>query len=155
MVARAVVPVRSPRGEDVATLLLTWNPDRWRMDFDRFVARTQAGEPVEGGWSVGNRRHGIGPGDRAFLNRQGSSGRGLVALGEVVSEPYDDEHWSGEGGSSRYVQVRWSEFRRLEDALLLDELESVAPEFAWRKVYASGRTLPESVANRLVQLWAD
>jgi hypothetical protein len=137
----------------VATLLLTWNPDHWRMDYDGFVARTEAGQVVEGQWSVGGRRHGIGPGDRTFLCRQGSSGRGLGALGEIVSEPYEDEHWSGEGGTSRYVQVRWTEFRRLEDALLLDELETVAPEFAWRKVYASGRTLPEPIPARLVELW--
>ena len=75
-------------------VLLTWNPGRdndqqwspeeWEADM---VARFSEGRTRDSTWSVGNRVHGIEPGDRAYLLRQGTHGRGLVAVGEITSGP--------------------------------------------------------------------
>jgi hypothetical protein len=138
----------------VATILLTWNTDKWDTEeYDDWVKRTRAGESIDDAWSVARRRNGVGPGDRAFLFRQGKSGRGLIGAGEILSEPYEADHWSGDGSFTNYVEVRWSDFLPRDEVISVGELESDAPNFGWRKIYASGRTVLEPTASRLEELW--
>ncbi|WP_409330826.1 HNH endonuclease [Trujillonella humicola] len=47
----------------------------------------------------------------------------------------------------------WSEFLPLDRMITVAELEAAAPQFGWRTVYSSGRTVPAEVAARLEALW--
>jgi|tagenome__1003787_1003787.scaffolds.fasta_scaffold20693878_2 5-methylcytosine-specific restriction protein A len=138
----------------MATILMTWNPAGWHTDaYDEWVERTQSGELVPEPWSVANRRYGVDRGDRALLLRQGDAGRGLVGIGAIQCPPYEDGHWSGDGRTAWYVDILWSEFLPLDRMITVAELEAAAPEFGWRTVYASGRTVPDGTASRLEDMW--
>ncbi|WP_456598656.1 HNH endonuclease [Blastococcus sp. SYSU DS0616] len=134
--------------------LLTYNPERWTWDdYDDTVQRTRAGQTPEERWSVGQRVRGIDVGDWVFLLRQGSGPRGLLGVGRVASEPYTDDHWSGEGGTAQYIEVDWLELLPFDELLPLERLEAAVPNFGWTHVYSSGRTVPEPAAAALLALW--
>jgi hypothetical protein len=91
-------------------MILTWNPQRWDFEpgeYDRYVEQTQRTPTVavEGSWSAGRRRHGVRVGDRAYLLRQGSDRRGIVASGAVASEPYPRR--TGTAASRRRGSSTW------------------------------------------------
>jgi hypothetical protein len=148
----------------VHAVLLTWNPGRgndyvwgpaaWEREV---VVPCQEGQTVATTWGVGNHVHGIGPGDDAFLYRQGPHGRGIVARGVIRSAPWSAPHWDAfrwrRGATTKVVDVELQEAVPLDLAIGVDELEALMPEFAWRKVYSSGRRTPPSVTERLKQLW--
>jgi hypothetical protein len=126
-----------------------WSPEQWESDM---VDGTAEGRTYDGRWSVGNRVQGIDAGDRAYLLRQGTHGRGLVAIGEITSEPFPDESWRGDGGTAQYVYVTWLEAVPLEMRIDSQELKSSIPEFKWDNVYSSGREISEHGAV-LEELW--
>ena len=149
----APAPADEPRH-----ILLTWNPgpgndEQWTPRQWRAVAaRIQAGERITGNWSVSNRRHNIEPGDIGCLFRQGEHGRGIVAVGEIRSEPYEDVHWAG-AGVTNYVDIEWTHAMDL-NGITLETLEAGAPSFSWRRVYSSGREVAGRAANELQSLIA-
>jgi hypothetical protein len=65
-----------------------WSPEQWEIEM---VDGTSESRTYDGRWSVGNRVQGIETGDRAYLLRQGTHGRGLVAIGDITSEPSTDD----------------------------------------------------------------
>ena len=103
------------------------------------VVGTAEGRSVDGRWSVGNRVQGIEPGDRAYLLRQGAHGRGLVAFGEITSDPFPDGSWRDEGRTAQYVHVTWLEAVPLDQRIDIAELKAEVPGFNWDSVYSSGR----------------
>ena len=135
---------------NVRHILLTWNPgpyndEQWSPDaWEReMVQGTSEGRTIEGRWSVGNRVQGIEPGDRAYLLRQGGHGRGVVAIGDITSEPFSDASWRGDGRTSQYVHVTWVEAVPLDQRIDIERLKSEIPRFKWDNVYSSGRDLAE------------
>ena len=65
----------------MASFLLLWSPKGWQWDpsaYAEVVHRTANGEGVAARWSTGQRRDGIGPGDRGYLVRTRDA-RGIVA----------------------------------------------------------------------------
>lgn len=143
----------------VRHILLTWNPgpyndEQWSPEMweIEMVEGTSESRTLDGRWSVGNRVQGIEPGDRAYLLRQGTHGRGVVAIGEVTSEPFPDESWRDDGGTTQYVYVTWLEAVPLDQRIDIQDLKSEIPEFKWDNVYSSGRDITEHGAA-LEGLW--
>lgn len=142
------------------TLLLTWNPGddddhvyspaTW---VDEVVAPCRDGVPVESTWGVGRHRNGFGPGTPALLHRQGAHGRGIVARGSVTTGVQTGERTRTPGRTTNYVGVVWTQAVPVDRRLDIRELEEVAPDFAWRHVYSSGRLLPGAVAAAVVAEW--
>jgi hypothetical protein len=140
-------------------LLLTWNPgphndeqwspEQWEIEM---VDGTSEGRTYDGRWSVGNRVQDIEPGDRAYLLRQGTHGRGLVAIGDITSEPYTDDSWRDDGGTAQYVDVNWLEAVPLEQRVDIHDLKAAIPAFKWDNIYNSGRDITEHGAA-LEELW--
>ncbi|GAB2611597.1 protein NO VEIN domain-containing protein [Kribbella endophytica] len=143
-------------------ILLTWNPGpnndkQWTPDqWQRSMVRGAASGRAPGNrWSIGRRTRGIEQGDRGYLYRQGEHGRGIVALAEIMRGPHFEPDWRDREGDAGYAGLRWLDCLPLEEMLTLDELESHVPNFAWRKVYSSGREVPGEEGRRLADLWAD
>jgi hypothetical protein len=140
-------------------MILTWNPQRWNFEpgeYDRYVEQTQRTPPVpvQGRWSAGRRRHGVVVGDRAYLLRQGSDRRGIVASGAVASEPYAAPHWDGSNQEAWFVDVVWDRFVDVDDRVLTDELIERVPSVPWNYLFASGSPLDGPAADAVEALWS-
>ena len=148
----------------VRAVLLTWNPGRdndyvWtpRDWEDEVVGSCREGRAVATTWGVAHHFNGIEPGGDAFLYRQGAWGRGIVARGTIRSHaapvPHWDESRARRGATTKIVDVVLVEAVPVGEALDVDQLEAFIPEFAWRKVYSSGRPTPPHVTEKLGRLW--
>ncbi len=131
-----------------------WSPEAWE---EEVVGSCREGRAVATTWGVAHHFNGIEPGVDAFLYRQGAWGRGIVARGTIQSRPAPVRHWdesrARRGATTKIVDVVLTEAVPVRDALGVDELEGVIPEFAWRKVYSSGRLTPPEVTEKLTRLW--
>lgn len=139
------------------TFLLTWNPDKWYgPEFvDHAIKATAHGKVSADNWSVGNRRYGLTPGDRALLVRQHRD-RGIVASGTFTSEIYEYDHWNSEPDQTAlYADVDFDTWLPAEDALNIDVLKRNVPEVTWDHLQAGGVLLSEAVADRLENLWVN
>jgi 5-methylcytosine-specific restriction protein A len=116
----------------VGTFILTWNGDDANFKdgggYQQVIRQTLAGIPVETDWSVGARRSGIGPGDRAFMLRQRDY-RGLVGRGTVRSAP-------------------------VEDRIPTEQLFTDVPTVPWNSLYGSGVEAGREAAVQLDSLWS-
>ena len=145
-------------------VLLTWNPGRtndyvWSPGtWERTVVTPcREGQTYETTWGVAQHVNDIGPGVDAFLYRQGAWGRGIIARGTIRSFPAPAPHWdetrARRGVTTKIVDVELHDALPVEDALEVVQLEAIVPEFAWRKVYSSGRVLSSPVAAKLRRAW--
>lgn len=138
--------------------LLTNNPARWAIDAEYmtgWVEATAAGHSVEGRWSTGLRTKKIQVGDRAFLLRQGTSGRGIFASGRFVSDAFQTGHWDGGGGTANYADVMWDTALKPDDALPIEMLFVELPDGQWEP-QASGSQVSSrdrSAARSLATFW--
>lgn len=143
--------------------LLTWNPDKWEWtELGEHVADIAAGRPPVEPWSTGSKARGIREGDRVYLLRQGTKGRGLVGSGEAirgVDAPASGElifqapHWDGGGGLANYVTVRWDCLLDPADRLPTGDLQSLLPEQNWTP-FSSGTQVRPEVAAQLESIWS-
>ena len=135
--------------------ILTWNPTRWPWpdeQFDEAVVRTAAGNNVSDQWSVGGRRHGIEPGDRAILLRQHSE-RGIVASGTFTSEIFWGPHWDHSGNETTYATLDWDTVLYPDDRLPTEALKQQVPGVAWDPLQGSGVQVPEASVGVLLDVW--
>lgn len=144
------------------TLLLTWNPGAdddhvWSPEewYQEMVRPTSAGDTVIDNWSIWLNRRSVAPDDRVYLYRQGSHGRGLVAVGHTTSGAFPAPRWDDPDpdSSADYVDVVWTTCLPLEERITVEELDAAVPEFRWSQVFASGRRLTEPVAAKVDRLW--
>lgn len=135
-------------------LIVTWNPDQWDWGAAYLDAIDQTAKrvKVKDSWSTGGRKSGVGPGDRVFLLRQGTKGRGIVASGKVTSGIYESKHWDGSGRPANYVHLRWDVVLAVEDLLPTEALEEAMPEQHWRP-QGGGIMLAANAALNLEMLW--
>ena len=144
--------------------LLTWNPGNsdW-ADYHDCVLTTQEGHTVDGRWSTGSRRTGIRCGDRVFLLRQGTRGRGLIGSGEAVdfADPsgideiiYTDTHGDNTGATTNYVDVLWDRLVEPDDMLPTDQLQEEFPAQNWTPM-ASGTEIQPDVVVDLQARWSE
>ena len=59
-------------------------------------------------------------GDKVYMLRVGEGTTGIVMAGEIISEPYVDEDWSGKGRVTHYVDIRLDQLIHPEKATILD-----------------------------------
>jgi len=96
------------------TWLMAWNPSNWTWDsFQNDRLRIARGEIVTLQWRTASTQP--KEGDSFFLVRCGQEPRGLIGRGNVVSEPYEDEHYKSEqaaqGEKVRYVDITFTDLR--------------------------------------------
>ncbi|MHA3704444.1 hypothetical protein ACXR2U_19910 [Jatrophihabitans sp. YIM 134969] len=138
--------------------VLTWNPDRSQLDDARWsvwLETLRAGDPVRVAWRMGSTRHGVTRGQRVFLLRQGSRGRGLVARGVVEHDGVHPDDRPAPGRPAFHVRVVWQDGLNVADAVDLIALEQTTRDFDWRHVYASGHRLTDRDVDALDRLWRE
>ena len=137
--------------------ILTWNPDRfdWGEEYLDAVDKTSRGHRVDGDWSTGGRKSGLEPGDTAFLLRQGTQGRGIVARGEVTSEIFPEPLFDNPDETGNYVLISWERVVSVEDAISTETLKAEIPEVNWDRLQMSGTFLKPELHSRLEQLWSE
>ena len=148
------------------TFLLYWNPhfssykvENFLEDFDfeeerDLLTEDDWGLPVDFNWSVvqHDQAH---DGDRFFLVRVGfEKPTGMIAAGYIVSEPYEDDDWSGQGRKQFYVDLEFEEIIKpdSEKILATDVLAAEVPEVNWENG-RGGVLVPEDVAEKIEALW--
>ena len=141
----------------MSALIICWNRDKWDgwdTPYEaiaaamhdrafRYVCR----------WSVGARRE-VPLGADAWLLRQGRI-RGLIGHGRVLSEPFEDAHFTDPGRTRRYVLVEFDTLLEESDVVPADVLQAVVPQVAWAYQFQSGNSVPIDAESRLHELWAD
>jgi 5-methylcytosine-specific restriction enzyme B len=141
------------------TWLLTWNPNKWEWEnlaSDR--ADTQDGKTVTIRWNSSNRKAAVG--DKAYLARTGVAPKGIIAIGNIVTPPYEAPHWDeakAEAGESRwYVDVAFS---RIQDPLANDpyltneDLGKITIDQQDWSPQSSGIEIKQRSAGVLEKLW--
>lgn len=141
----------------MTTFILTWNPfTRWvwpDKHYLRMIRLTEVGNRPKGQWSVGNRREGIVPGDRAFLFRQHDQ-RGIVASGYFTSKIFSEAHWDGSNRKAFYAKLDWDTVVEADARLPIESLKTRAPGVAWDRLQGSGVQVADQAVGRLESLWA-
>jgi 5-methylcytosine-specific restriction enzyme B len=138
--------------------LFTWNPDNWVWDnIDDAIATTREGKTVVIRWSCSNSK--VSSGDKAWLIRLGVVPKGIMATGNVISEPYDEVHWdqskANDGVTCQYVDI---EFTRVIDVFnehfaSLEELEKITLDQQRWTPQTSGIEIKKRSAGLLEKLW--
>ena len=145
----------------MATYLLTWNPNRWQWD----DLQANVEEIAQKGFHLGNWSTGVSKkiqrGDRLFLIRLGREPKGIIGSGHAVSAVYEDEHWEesayAAGKYARYVRVRFDTLVNPEfnpQAVLPRKELNGLGKMHWDS-QGSGIRIPDDVARRLEDVWAD
>lgn len=149
----------------MATFVFTWNPERYPAVVDTWrddLATLRSGGRPVGSWAC--RSLETQKGDRAFLLRQGSEPRGIIACGHVISDAYLAPDWREPDPTEqaaaktvrkpqRYVDVAWEtavEFTGpLSTSVLLDKVRDVS----WNEIQYSGYKVSDEAGLQILQLW--
>ncbi len=76
--------------------LFVWNPKKWPWsNLEENIEELQTTGKVTLKWNCKGFKN-IRPGDRVFLTKVGTTPKGIIGSGRVVSEPFLSPHWSGE-----------------------------------------------------------
>jgi hypothetical protein len=137
-------------------MILTWNPQKYRWNDNEyldFVERTAQGEGVIIEWSTGGRTGGVSSGDRVFMLRQGTQGRGIVASGTVVREIHQAPDWDASAGSANYVDVVLERLVAVEDALPTNLLKRQLSATNWDRLQ-NGTFIRGKQVDDLEALWS-
>lgn len=142
----------------MATVILKWNPaissyTLGRSDHGFEQAREEKNYMLN--WSIWEHEQ-VHAGDRFFMLRVGDGNTGIVMSGQVVSEPYRDEDWSGKGRITYYADILPDFMIDSEQGPVLETatLQGEMPDFQWDGGH-SGMILPESHIDKLEWLWCD
>ncbi len=138
--------------------LFAWNPGDWTWpDVNEVISDTSQGKSVIVRWSCSNSA--IKPGDKVWLVRLGAPPKGIMATGNVVSEPYDDVHWDEEkakaGQQQSYVDIEFSLVLDVfkDPFITLDDLAGInIDKQAWSP-QSSGIEIKKRSAGLLEKLW--
>lgn len=142
------------------TFILMWNPAFSSYTKERFendlieLNNDDCAEGV-GNWSVWEHEK-AEDGDRFFMVRVGKQNTGIVMAGYFISEPYQDEDWSGKHRPTFYMdldihtQVDSDYVPVLSTSFLMKKL----PGFDWTGGH-SGRLLNQELAEQLEELWKE
>ncbi|MCM3484187.1 protein NO VEIN domain-containing protein [Kocuria rosea] len=149
----------SGTGHDSArrTFLLTHNPEKWTWpegEVESFIANSHVGIPSPDRWSMGTRKQGVLPGDRALLLRQGVEPRGLIASGTFTGGVRQAEHWDGSGRTMPAADVQWEIFLDTSEILPVAVLKKAIPGYPWQP-QSSGQKLDTEVATVAWELWEE
>jgi 5-methylcytosine-specific restriction protein A len=141
----------------MSTVIFTWNPNKWAWtSLDADVETCKRQSYFVDRWSCGVTRR-IIPGDCAYLLKLGpEEPAGIMASGEVLTEPYQEEHFSDPTQKAWYVDVRFDILLHPQDEEILPRatLRDAVPNVHW-KPQASGMTIPAEEAAMLHNLWSN
>jgi len=153
-------PLRDLWGDKQARVwLLSWNPAKSTWDTsseDR--AATHSGETITRRWACVNRDAGIG--DKAYLVKLGTPPRGIVAVGNIVTDSFEALHWDEEkankGEKCWFVDIA---FTRIQDPLKNDpyinedDLARISVDQQEWSPQSSGTEIKQRSAGILEKLW--
>ncbi len=138
--------------------LFTWNPEHWEWKgVHDAIDQTSQGETMVVRWNCSNSS--VTAGDRAWLMRLGSPPKGIMAMGNVITDPYPANHWNEEkaasGETCNYVDI---EFTRVLDVfkdafLTLDDLSVITIDKQNWTPQSSGIEIKKRSAGLLENLW--
>ncbi|KAA9327229.1 EVE domain-containing protein [Hymenobacter busanensis] len=135
--------------------LFAWNPAKWQWaDLEQQVEEWQKTGKSTQVWSCVSHRR-IRPGDRVFLVRLGSTPRGIMASGKVVSEPFTAPHWNGEDREIWKVVIEFDVLLNpgRDSILTLEFLDTGAlAKQQWTPMSSGVPILPEA-AQELEEEW--
>lgn len=143
-------------------MLFTWNPEHFAISdrqWNREIQQIQDCGFLYSQWSCGRSKF-IQPGDDAFLLRQGTDRRGIVARGTVSGEIFQDGTWNSEIEDDEeaeetivnYVDITWTTQLHIDQRLTIETLKIEIPDVHWSP-YGSGNRVPEDAQEKLFQLW--
>ncbi len=138
--------------------LFCWNPSRWEWDnLAEAIAATTTGKLVRRRWSCKNRQ--VGVGDKAWLLRVGVPPKGIMAVGNVVEEPYEEPHWDAEKASAGktcwYVDIEFSQIRDPfgDQVISPDVLSTITVDGQDWNPQSSGSEIKRRSAGVLEKAW--
>jgi len=141
----------------MATVILKWNPNFSSYNMLHYLSdlarcnRDDSDSDFD--WSVWDYEK-IHTGDRFYWVKLGYGQVGIVGAGEITSEPFEAEDWSGKGRRTFYVEFM-PDLLINPDALPIltaAELSSRIPDFEWTRGH-SGLVLSDAQAEELEKLW--
>ena len=125
----------------------TFNPIKWfeagntPEDFDDELEEFKSEGEVTLQWSMQSHRL-AKQGDISFFLVQGVEPRGIYGAGIIVSDPYVDSNWNGNGRCVHYVDVKAIKFTDYSKPFItLNELKRIDPNYNWSP-RSGGITLP-------------
>ncbi len=138
----------------MATYILTWNHTRWEWpNFEAAVRSVQAGKPCYDTWSTGQNKR-FQPGDQFFLFRLHDH-QGIIGSGIVTSTVYQDSHWDGSDREANFAGVEFHRLVTADETLRVAALIPAVPVIPWKRLQASGITVPIDQKQTLERLWLD
>lgn len=146
----------------MATVIFKWNPAFSDFDMSDFLTSiTDAKfsgfdeDDCDSSWAVWDYER-VHKGDRYFMVKVGFGQTGIVGWGDVTSEPYEGEDWSGKGRKTYYVKFcpSWILNPDALPLLTCDELAAAIPDFEWHKGH-SGLMLTPDQEKKLDKLWEE
>ena len=139
------------------TVILKWNPafsSYSMLNYLYSIYNLRENDVFDYDWSVWDWQQ-IHEGDRFFMVKVGMYGQtGIVAAGEIISEPYKGEDWSGKDRETYYVDFMPDTMINPDALPILTchELEQAVPDFEWARGH-SGLVLTDEQAQKLKELW--
>jgi hypothetical protein len=129
----------------MSSYLFGWNPDVWpwnEMAQDR--ASVITGRTVTYVWQCANSH--AQPGDLAWIMRYGSgvTPKGIVAKGQIITEPFPDHHPTFPQKMTPHVRIKIAEIR--QELLPLPMLEQVYPSQTWNPRQSGILIKPEQLS---------
>jgi len=137
------------------TYLFVWNPAKWEWtDIEENIEELQRTNKVTLKWSCRSHKS-IRIGDRAFLAKVGSSPKGIMGSGRVVSEPFLSKHWSGEDKDVPRVLIEFDVLLNPQNnpILTLDFLDTGNLSKQTWTPQSSGISIKPEVVGELEEEW--
>tara|TARA_R110002167_G_scaffold51814_3_gene149932 strand:- start:1784 stop:4405 length:2622 start_codon:yes stop_codon:yes gene_type:complete len=138
--------------------LFSWNPKNWIWDeLPAALDAIKQGKTVTERWNCNNQQ--VTVGDKAWLVRLGTPPKGIMAVGNVITEPYEDAHWDADkaaaGQTCQYVDIEFSRIIDVfKDNFVTEQdlnIISVDKQNWWPQ--SSGIEIQKRSAGILEQLW--
>jgi len=140
------------------TWLMAWNPNNWAWEsFQDDRLRISRGENVTLPWRTASTHP--REGDSFFLVRLGQDPKGLIARGNVASEPYEDDHYNPElakqGQKALYIDITLTDLRdpKADSYISMADLKALTVDDQNWTPQASGIEIKSKSANIVAKLW--
>ncbi|GAB0151612.1 AAA family ATPase [Marinobacterium sp. BA1] len=140
------------------TWLMAWNPNNWTWrSFQDDRLRIARGDNVTMRWRTASTHP--REGDSFFLVRLGQDPKGLVARGNVASEPYEDDHYNPElakqGQKALYVDITLTDLRdpKADSYISMADLKALTVDEQNWTPQASGIEIKSKSAKIVANLW--
>ncbi|MEQ1644447.1 MAG: HNH endonuclease [Pyrinomonadaceae bacterium] len=139
----------------MSAYLLLWNPKKWDWtSLEADIVTVDLTGRSSQRWSCGVTKS-IQPGDRIFLLRVGREPKGIIGAGFAYSNPFYEQHWSGEARNTLYIDVDFEVLLNadIEPVLLTKSLETgLLDKQNWHP-QASGTSVKSDLLDELEQVW--